>query len=271
MSNSNKRYYWLKLKEDFFEDDTILWLEEQENGKEYVIFYLKLALKSLNDNGKLIRYVGETLFPYDVPALAKLTGTSPDTVAVAMNTFENIGLISRMETGEIYMNQLDEMVGSETLAAEKMRRLRAKEKSVKQVALDSSNNVTESYGELLEIEKDTEIDTEIESPDSTNVKYDDDSPYLGLAKYLFTKVKENNSKAREPNFQNWADDIRKLVEIDGNTVEEVKEVIDWCQSDSFWKNNVMSANKLRNQFPKLWGQGGFENKGSIGIEDLWGD
>ena len=111
----------------------------------------------------------------------------------------------------------------------------------------------------------------IESPDSTNVKYDDDSPYLGLAKHLFTKVKENNSKAREPNFQNWADDIRKLVEIDGNTVEEVKEVIDWCQSDSFWKNNVMSANKLRNQFPKLWGQGGFENKGSIGIEDLWGD
>ena len=111
----------------------------------------------------------------------------------------------------------------------------------------------------------------IDSPDSTNVKYDDDSPYLGLAKYLFTKVKENNSKAREPNFQNWADDIRKLVEIDGNTVEEVKEVIDWCQSDSFWKNNVMSANKLRTQFPKLWGQGGFENKGSIGIEDLWGD
>jgi hypothetical protein len=109
----------------------------------------------------------------------------------------------------------------------------------------------------------------IESPDSAKAKYDDDSPYLGLAKYLFTKVKENNSKAREPNFQNWADDIRKLVEIDRNTVEEVKEVIDWCQSDSFWKNNVMSANKLRNQFPKLWGQGGFENKGSIGIEDLW--
>ena len=110
-----------------------------------------------------------------------------------------------------------------------------------------------------------------DSPDSAKAKYDDDSPYLGLAKHLFTKVKENNSKAREPNFQNWADDIRKLVEIDGNTVEEVKEVIDWCQSDSFWKNNVMSANKLRVQFPKLWGQGGFENKRSIGIEDLWGD
>ena len=269
MSSSNKRYYWLKLKEDFFEDDTIQWLEEQENGKEYVIFYLKLALKSLDGDGKLIRYVGETLLPYDVKALAKLTNTSPDTVAVAMKTFIDIGLVSRLEGGEIYMNQIQEMVGSETRAAESMRRLRAKEKAQKQLENNNGNNVTESYPELLEIEK--EIEKEIDSPDSAEAKYDDDSPYLGLAKYLFTKVKENNSKAREPNFQNWADDIRKLVEIDGNTVEEVKEVIDWCQSDSFWKNNVMSANKLRTQFPKLWGQGGFENKGSIGIEDLWGD
>ncbi len=39
--SKNKRYYWLKLKEDFFEDDTISWLEEQENGKDYVIFLFK--------------------------------------------------------------------------------------------------------------------------------------------------------------------------------------------------------------------------------------
>src|SRR5690625_3660061 len=108
-----------------------------------------------------------------------------------------------------------------------------------------------------------------ESPDSAKAKYDDDSPYLKLAEYLYKRVKENNSKAPVPNFQGWADDIRKLVELDDNTVDEVKEVIDWCQSNDFWKNNVMSANKLRVQFPKLWGQGGFENKGSIGIEDLW--
>ena len=118
----------------------------------------------------------------------------------------------------------------------------------------------------------TEITTEIkDSPDSAKAKYDDDSPYLKLAEYLYKRVKENNSKAPVPNFQGWADDIRKLVELDDNTVDEVKEVIDWCQSDDFWKNNVMSANKLRVQFPKLWGQGGFENKGSIGIENLWGD
>ncbi|HSH24709.1 MAG TPA: phage replisome organizer N-terminal domain-containing protein, partial [Massilibacterium sp.] len=103
--SKNKRYYWLKLKEDFFEDDTISWLEEQENGKDYVIFYLKLCLKSLKDEGQLIRYVGERLIPYDVKALAKITNTAPDTVAVAMQAFLDIGLIEHLETGEIYMTQ----------------------------------------------------------------------------------------------------------------------------------------------------------------------
>ena len=130
-------------------------------------------------------------------------------------------------------------------------------------------NDTEVSQESLTVDDTVNDNSRKESPDSTNVKYDDDSPYLGLAKYLFTKVKENNSKAPIPNFQNWADDIRKLVELDKNTVEEVKDVIDWCQGNDFWKNNVMSASKLRNQFPKLWGQGGFENKERKIIDDLW--
>lgn len=43
----DRKFYWLQLKEDFFDEDSISWLEEQENGKEYSLFYLKLCLKSL--------------------------------------------------------------------------------------------------------------------------------------------------------------------------------------------------------------------------------
>lgn len=60
-------------------------------------------MRSLNDEGQLIRYVGERLIPYDVKALAKLTDTALDTVAIAMKTFLDIGLIEHLETGEIYM------------------------------------------------------------------------------------------------------------------------------------------------------------------------
>ena len=137
MSKENKRFYWLKLKEDFFEDDTMKWLEEQENGKDYIIFYLKLSLKSLKDNGGLIRYVGEKLIPYDTKALARLTNTNHDTVSLAMKLFIEIGLVQQMDSGEIYMNQIHEMIGSETDKAALMRKKRAREKE-----LGDSNNVT---------------------------------------------------------------------------------------------------------------------------------
>ena len=72
-------------------------------------------------------------------------------------------------------------------------------------------NDTEVSQESLTVDDTVNDNSRKESPDSAKAKYDDDSPYLGLAKHLFTKVKENNSKAREPNFQNWADDIRKSL------------------------------------------------------------
>ena len=173
--SSGKVYYWLKLNKDFFEDDTITWIEEQENGKDYIIFYLKLALKSLQDEGYLIRYVGEKLIPYDVKALAKLTNTSPDTVAVAMKLFIEIGLISRLDSGEIYLNQIDEMIGSETESAKRVRRHRAKKEMLQSnnIPLQCNNDVIKSNTEIeIEKELELEIDTEEDTTTTTLAKKD---------------------------------------------------------------------------------------------------
>lgn len=146
-----KRYYWLKLKEDFFEEDTIAWLEEQPNGKEYCLFYLKLCLKSLKTEGILARNVGNTLIPYEPESLAKLTNSSADTVRVAMDLFQKIGLIQMMDSGEIYLSQLDELVGSETEYAKQKRLQRSKEKktlvgqSVDNVQTLSEGKIEESH------------------------------------------------------------------------------------------------------------------------------
>lgn len=155
--SENKRYYWLKLDEKFFEGDTIQWLEEQKNGKDYVIFYLKLMLKSLQNDGSLIRYVGEKLIPYDITALAKLTGTNEDTVAVAMKTFVDIGLVDLKDSGEIYMSQIEEMVGSETHYAVQKRKQRAVEGSQKRLGGQCPDNVKKCPPEI-ELEKDIEKD-----------------------------------------------------------------------------------------------------------------
>ena len=162
---ANKKYYWLKLKEDFFEEDAIAWIEEQDKGKEYCLFYLKLCLKSLKTNGLLIRNVGSMLVPYDAKTLAKVTSTDIDTVKVAMDIFTKIGLVQILENGEIFISQLQNMVGSETSKAQLMRNKRARDKKL----IEGGNNVTTllpgSYSNkencYTDIEKDIEKDIDI--------------------------------------------------------------------------------------------------------------
>ena len=145
-SMANKRYYWLKLKENFFDDETIRYIEEQENGIKYSNFYLKLCLKSLRNEGTLIRMVGETLIPYNFKSLAVLTGVDIETVKESMELFQKIGIVKILESGEIYIPQIEKMTGCETDKAEMMRAKREKEKNssnnVTGMLPDSSNNVT---------------------------------------------------------------------------------------------------------------------------------
>lgn len=153
----NKRYYWLKLPEDFFDDDTTDFIESQENGEKYCLFYLKLCLKALKYDGKLIRYVGNMLIPYDEIGLAKLTKTDVDTVRSALAIFSKIGLVERLDTGEIFLSQLNEMVGTETQKAKYMRQRR----------LQQSNNVTPM---LPECYTDIDIDTELKKDTDTQIE-----------------------------------------------------------------------------------------------------
>lgn len=120
------KFYWLQLKEDFFDDDAIQWLEEQENGEKYSLFYIKLCLKSLKSNGIMVRNVGNLLIPYDAKKLAELTRTKDiDTVRVAMELLKNIGLIKILDNGEIYIEQLQYLIGSKSMGALKKQQQRA--------------------------------------------------------------------------------------------------------------------------------------------------
>lgn len=154
---SNKKYYWLKLKEDFFEEDTLQWLEEQDNGKEYCLFYLKLCLKSLKTNGVLIRNVGQMLIPYDSKKLSEITKTDVDTVLVALELFKKIGLVQILENGEIFLTQLENMVGSET----KWARYKKKQRELDNVQKLSNGSPKNVHIEK-EIEKEIDIDIEKE-------------------------------------------------------------------------------------------------------------
>ena len=150
-----KRYYWIKLKEDFFQDDVISWIEEQEKGVYYSNFYLKLCLKAMNTEGILIRNVGDMLIPYDAKQLSKITGVEIDTVIVAMEIFKKVGLVEILENGEIYLSQLKGMIGSESKWAEKKRLQRQKRDNVPRI----EDNVPKLSGQCpTDIDIDKEID-----------------------------------------------------------------------------------------------------------------
>lgn len=148
------KFYWLQLKEDFFEDDAIQWLEEQKpNGRDYAYFYLKLCLKALKSNGVLIRKVGNILIPYDNKKLAEMTKIDFDTVTVAMELLKKIGLIKILDNGEIYIEQLTNLIGSKSVGAFKKQQQRL-------IADKSADNCPPKI-ELdieLELKKDIELE-----------------------------------------------------------------------------------------------------------------
>lgn len=121
----SKKYYWLKLTVDFFEREEIKLIENMKNGKEYIIFYMKLLLKSVNSEGKL---VFKDVIPYTEDMLATITGTNIDIVTRAVELFLGLDLMQKLDDGALFMLETQKMIGHETEWARKKREYREKKK-----------------------------------------------------------------------------------------------------------------------------------------------
>lgn len=150
---SNKKYFWLKLQRDFFKRHDSMIIESMENGKDYLLFYLKLLVESIDHEGEL-RFT-DTI-PYDEKMLSVITSTNIDIVRSAITVFSELKMIEILDDGTIFMNQIDKMLGSETYKAKSMRQLRAKKVTM-------LPDVTECYQEK-EIDKEQDIEIDNSSP-----------------------------------------------------------------------------------------------------------
>jgi predicted phage replisome organizer len=160
MAEDNK-YYWLKLKRDFFKRHDIRIIEEMPNGKDYVLFYLKMLLESIDHGGEL-RF-NETI-PYNEQMLAVITHTNIDLVRSAMKVFIQLKMIEVLDNETIFMTEVHKMTGSETNWAQKKRLYRGKEPEDKErtLSLQSPIDVRQEIELEKEIDTDTDTDTEIE-------------------------------------------------------------------------------------------------------------
>ena len=153
----SKKYYWLKLKRDFFKRHDIRIVESMPNGKDYILFYLKLLLESIDHEGTL-RF-SETI-PYNEQMLSVVTNTNIDTVRSAMKLFIELNMMTVFDDQTIFMTEVDKLIGSETEWAKKKRDQRLKRDNVPCL---SSKCPTEIEKEKeIDIESDIEVDVESE-------------------------------------------------------------------------------------------------------------
>lgn len=139
---ADKKYYWLKLKRDFFKRHDIQIIEGMPNGKDYVLFYLKLLTESVDHDGEL-RF-SDTI-PYNEQMLSTITNTNVDTVRAAMQIFEQLNLIEVLDDQTIYLEETKRMCGSEGWSTERVRNFRSKELKALQCNTDVTNcNATET-------------------------------------------------------------------------------------------------------------------------------
>ena len=123
--SEQKRYYWIKLKTDFFNQETIDFLLSQENGCQYIVLYQMLCLNTANNNGEMATRIGEMIIPYDINKIVRDTKYFTfDTVAVALELFKKLGLIYQEEGEVLKISNFEDMVGSETKSAQIKRKQR---------------------------------------------------------------------------------------------------------------------------------------------------
>ena len=171
MAEGQKRYYWLKLQNDFFSRKEIKRLRRIAGGDTLTIIYLKMLCRSLKDNGKLYYDGLDNDF---VSELAMDIDEDTENVQITVNYLIKTGLLEQIDEVEYTLKDAESNTGSETAAAGRMRRCGAKK------VAEMRNNVTQElqvgYVEIekeiekeIEEEKEEEIEKKKERPSSSDI------------------------------------------------------------------------------------------------------
>ena len=176
---ADKRFYWIKLKTDFFNQEAIDFLMAQENGCEYIVLYQMLCLQTANNRGLLSTQIGEMIVPYDVKKIVRDTKYFDyDTVTIALELFKRLGLVYEENDKILRISNFDEIVGSEAANAnaQRQKRFRERQKTIESVTNSNANSnalsVTENNEEIENRDKRIEVrDKEIEREKKDRINY----------------------------------------------------------------------------------------------------
>lgn len=228
-----KRFYWLKLKRDFFKRHDIRIIEAMPNGKDYVLFYLKLMLESVDHDGTL-RF--SDAIPYNEEMLSVVTNTNIDVVRSAMKLFVELNMVEILEDSTIYMNEVQRMIGSavDNDNANRQRRFRDRKKD--EALLPCNEGVTKN-NESKSIEK--ELETEIEIERESNAPAALPAPpkpgrhrYGEYQKVLLTDEELDKLKAEFPDWQVRIERLDSYIAQSGKSYKNhLATIRNWARKD----------------------------------------
>lgn len=231
----NKKYYYLKLKENFFDSDSMVLLESMQDGILYSNILMKMYLKSLKNNGKLVL---NDLIPYSTQMIATVTRHQVGTVEKAIEVFKQLGLIDVLDGGTIYMSDIELFVGQSSTEGDRKRAERLRLKQSDNLKIGQMSDI---HPPEIEIEKEIEIELDKENRDRVNYQQIADMYNATCEAFpRLTVLSEKRKKAIKARLKKYSiDDIQRAFEmaqesdfLKGTNRRNWSATFDWIMCDS---------------------------------------
>ena len=215
MVTENRRYYWLQLKDDFFNSKEMKLMRKLPGGEEITIIYLKMMLVSLSEQGKLyFEGLAEDL----AEELSLIIDEDPEAIRLTLMFLTKKKLLTTSDNYQFNLEQVPEMIGSETASARRVRKHRENQK-----ALQCNSDVTKCNGDIdIDIEKGQKPQSDV---------------YEEIIKYLNEKTGSH--------FKPTSKSTQRLINgrlSENYTIEDFKYVIDVKTNE--WKDNTKMSKYL---------------------------
>ena len=219
MVTENRRYYWLQLKDDFFNSKEMKLMRKLPGGEEITIIYLKMMLVSLSEQGKLyFEGLAEDL----AEELSLIIDEDPEAIRLTLMFLTKKKLLTTSDNYQFNLEQVPEMIGSETASARRVRKHRENQK-----ALQCNSDVTKCNGDI-----DIAIDIDIDKGQKPQ-----SDVYEEIIKYLNEKTGSH--------FKPTSKSTQRLINgrlSENYTIEDFKYVIDVKTNE--WKDNTKMSKYL---------------------------
>ena len=164
----NKKYYYMRLNENYFDSETQVLLESMPDGYLYSNILLKLYLKSLKNDGRLMF---NDKIPYSPQMIATITRHQVGTVEKALEIFRELNIIDVIDTGAIYMLDIQNFIGKSNTEADRKRAYRKRIENEKgQMSLKCPLEIEKEIE--LEIKKEIDINSVPDKSDTPPPKKD---------------------------------------------------------------------------------------------------